>query len=188
MKSIAWMTTDNLASRPHDCEMTLASARSAAHTFLNPTDHRQHKPRNQHRRFRTTTFKIKFYFNLHHYHSGQIFSSWPTNNNTQSLLSKFLRTSQTFSAKKAKANQQLDTSTNPNASGDIRLLQTKRPIDVSFEVDVTSDNTFVGLLKIQPSTATSTTFDINNIRPTFKILNKKLNIFKNIVKTTLSLT
>ena len=56
----------------------------------------------------------------------------PTNSNTQPLLSKFLRTSQTFSAKKAKANQQLDTSKNPfafdtnqtdelkpNASGDL---------------------------------------------------------------------
>ena len=58
----------------------------------------------------------------------------PTNNNTQPLLSKLLRTSQT-SAKKSKANQQLDKSTNPfafdtiqtdelnpNASGDITLL------------------------------------------------------------------
>ena len=95
-----------------------------------------------------------------------------TNSHTQPLLSKFLRTSQTFSAKKAKANQQLDTSTNrfafdtiqtdelnPNASGDITLLPTKQPIDVSFEVDVTSSKKVVDLPKIQLSTATSTIFD-----------------------------
>ena len=95
----------------------------------------------------------------------------PTNRKTQPLLSEFLRTSQTFSAKKAKANQQLDTSKNPfafdtiqtdelntNASGDITLLPTKRLIDVSFEVDVTSSKKFVGLPKMQLSTATSTIF------------------------------
>ena len=201
MKSIAWMTTEDLASRPHDCEMALASARSAAHAFWNQKDHRQHKPRSQHRQFRTTILKIKLYFNLHQNHSGQNLPSWPTNINTQPLLSKCLRISQTFSSKKAKANQQLDTSTNPfvfdtiqtdglkpNASADITLLPTKQPIDVSFVVDVTSNKKFVGLPKIQPSTATSTTFDTNNIRPTFQKLNKKLNIFQDIVKTTLSLT
>ena len=86
----------------------------------------------------------------------------PTNSNTQPLSSKFLRTSQTFSAKKSKANQQLDTFTNPfafdtiqtdelnpNASGDITLLPTKQPIDVSFEVDVTSNKKFVDFQKIQ---------------------------------------
>ena len=95
----------------------------------------------------------------------------PTNSNTQPLLSKFLRTSQT-SAKNAKANQQLDTSTslfafdtiqteelNPNASEDIILPPTKQPIDVSFEFDVTSNKKFVVLPKIQPSTATRKTFD-----------------------------
>ena len=167
------MTTDNLASRPHDYEMTLASARSAAHAFLNPTDHRQHEPRSQHRRFRTTIMKLKLYFNLHQYLPGQNLPSfWPTNSNTQTLLSKFLRTSQTFSAKKTKANQQLDTSTNPlafdtiqtdelnpNASGDITIIPTKQPIDVSFEVDVTSSKKFDDLPKIQLSTATSTIFD-----------------------------
>ena len=71
MKSIAWMTTDNLASRPHDYEMTLASARSAAHAFLNPTDHRQQETRSQHRWFRTTIMKLKLYFNLHQYIPGQ---------------------------------------------------------------------------------------------------------------------
>ena len=94
------------------------------------------------------------------------------NSNTQPLLSNFLRTSQTFSAKKAKANQQVDTSTNPfafdtiqteelnpNASGDITLIPTKQPIDVSFEFDVTSSKKFVDLPKIQLSTATSTIFD-----------------------------
>ena len=96
----------------------------------------------------------------------------PTNSNTQPLLSNFLRTSQTFSAKKAKANKQLDTCTNPfvfdtiqtvvlnpNASEDITLFPTKQPIDVSFEVDVTSNKNFVDLPKNQPSTATSKTFD-----------------------------
>ena len=95
-----------------------------------------------------------------------------TNSNTQPLLSKFLRTSQTFSAKKAKANQQLDKTTNPfafdtiqtdelnpNASGDITLLPTKQPIDVSFEVDVTSSKKFVDFPKTQLSTGTSTIFD-----------------------------
>ena len=96
----------------------------------------------------------------------------PTNSSKQPLLSKFLRTSQTFSAKNSKANQQLDTSTNPfafdtiqtdelnpNASGDITLLPTKQPIDVSFEVDVISNKKFVYFQKIQTSTATITTFD-----------------------------
>ena len=96
----------------------------------------------------------------------------PTNSNTQPLLSKFLRSSQTFSAKNAKANQQLDTSTNPfafdtiqteelnpNASEDIILPPTKQPRDVSFEVDLTSNKKFVVLPKIQPSTATRKTFD-----------------------------
>ena len=48
---------------------------------------------------------------------------------------------------------------NPNASGDITLLPTKQPIDVSFEVDVTSNKKFVDFQKIQTSTATITTFD-----------------------------
>ena len=65
------MTTDNLANRPHDYEMTLASARSAAHAFLNPIDHRQHEPRSQHRPFRTTIMELKLYFNLHQYLPGQ---------------------------------------------------------------------------------------------------------------------
>ena len=164
------MTTDNSASRPHDYEMTLASVRSAAHAILNPTDHRQHEPRSQHRQLRTT---ILLYFNHHRYLPGKKPSLFlPTNSNTQPLLSKFLRTSQTFSAKNSKANQQLDTSTNPfafdtiqteelnpNASEDIILPPTKQPIDVSFEVDVTSNKKFVVLPKIQPSTATRKTFD-----------------------------
>ena len=110
----------------------------------------------------------------------------PTNSNTQPLLSKFLRTNQTFSARKAKANQQLDTSTNPfvfdiiqndglntNTSGDITLLPTKQPIDVSFEVDVTFSKKFVDLPKIQLSTATSTTYDIK--QPNTNIQNTKQN-------------
>ena len=68
---IAWMTTDNSASRPHDYDMTLASVRSAARACLNPTDHRQQEPRSQHRRFRTTKMKLKLYFNLHQYLPGQ---------------------------------------------------------------------------------------------------------------------
>ena len=96
----------------------------------------------------------------------------PTNSNTQPLLSKFLRTSRTFSSKKSKANQQLDTSTNPfdfdtiqtdelnpNSSGDILFRPTKQPIDVSFEVDVTFNEKFVDFQKIQTSIATVTTFD-----------------------------
>ena len=108
----------------------------------------------------------------------------PTNSNAQPLLSKFLRTSQNFSAKKSKANQQLDTPTNPfafdtiqtdelnpNASGDITLLPTKQPIDVLFKVDVTSNKKFVDFQKIQTSTATITTFDTkqhNTNIPNFK--------------------
>ena len=105
-------------------------------------------------------------------HRTKPFLFLPTNSNTQPLLSKFLRRSQTFSAKKAKADQQLDKSTipfvfdtvqtdglNPNASGDITLLPTKQPIDVSFEDDVTSNKKFVDLPKIRLSTATSTIFD-----------------------------
>ena len=124
----------------------------------------------------------------------------PRNSNTQPLLSKFLRTSQTFSAKKAKANQQLETSTNPlaldtvqtdesnpNASGDITVLPTKQPIDVSFEVELISGKNFVDLPKIKLSKATSTILTPNDITPTFKILNKKLKIFQDIVKTTLRL-
>ena len=128
----------------------------------------------------------------------------PTNSNTQPLLSKFLRTSQTFSAKKAKANQELDTSTNPfafdtiqtdelnpNASGDIALLPTKQPIDVSFEVDVTSSKKFVNLPKTQLSTATSTIFDtkqhntnIQNTRQNAENLSgySKNNVEPNITK------
>ena len=48
---------------------------------------------------------------------------------------------------------------NPNASGDISLLPTKQPIDVSFEVDVTSTKNLLLFKKIQTSTATITTFD-----------------------------
>ena len=69
-------------------------------------------------------------------------------------------------------NQQLDIPTNPfvfdtiqteglnpKVSGDITLLPTEQPINVSLEVDVTSNKRFVDLPKIQPSTATSTTSD-----------------------------
>ena len=122
----------------------------------------------------------------------------PTNSNKQTLLSKFLITSQTFSAKKAKANQQLYTTTNPfvfdtiqtdglnpNASGDITLLPTKQPIDVSFEVDVTSNKKYFDLPKFycqQPQAQLLTT---NNITPTFKKLNKILKLFQDIVKKKL---
>ena len=67
MKSIAWITTDNSASLPHDYEMILVSVGSAAHTSLSLTDHRQHEQRSQHRRFRTTILKLNFYFS-HHQH------------------------------------------------------------------------------------------------------------------------
>ena len=63
----------------------------------------------------------------------------PTNSNTRPLLSKIQKFSQTFSAKKVKAKQQSDVSKNPfdydpvqtdglnpNASGDITLLLTKK--------------------------------------------------------------
>ena len=144
------MTMDNSTSRPHDYEMTLASVRSAAHVFLNPTDHRQHEQRSQHRRFRTTIMKLKLYSNLHQYLPGQNLPSFCQQTAIHNhCYHKFPRTSQIFSAKKSKANQQLDTSTNPfafdtfqtdelipNASGDITLLPTKQPIDVSFQVDV----------------------------------------------------
>ena len=127
----------------------------------------------------------------------------PTNSNTQPLLSKFLRTSQTFSAKKAKANQQLDTSTNPfnfdtiqtdelntNASGEITLFPTKQPIDVLFEVDITSSKMF-DLPKTQLSTAASTTFDtkqhitnIQNTKQNAEIISgySKNNVEPNITK------
>ena len=89
-----------------------------------------------------------------------------TNNKTQPLLSKFLRTSQNFSAKKSKANQNpvaFDTiqtdELNPNASGDITFFPTKQQIDVSFEVDVTANKKFVDFQKIQTSTVTITFFD-----------------------------
>ena len=71
MKSIAWMTMDNIAGRPQDYEMTLASARSAAHALLSPTDHRQHEPRSHYRWFRATIMKLKLYFNLHQYLPGR---------------------------------------------------------------------------------------------------------------------
>ena len=130
----------------------------------------------------------------------------PTNCNTQPLLSKFLRTSQTFSAKKVKANQQLeqlDASTNPfafetiqtdewnpNASGDITLLPTKQLIDVSFEVDVTSSKKFVVWPKVQLSTGTSTNFETKqhntNIQNTKQKAEKVSGYSKNIVEPNIT--
>ena len=96
------MKTDKSPSRPHAYEKMLASVRSAAHAFLGLTDHRQHKPRSQHRQLRITTLKLMLFFNHRQYLSGSNLPPFlPTNSNTQSLLAKFLKTSQTFSAKKS---------------------------------------------------------------------------------------